>query len=307
MKKALLGTTALAVALGMASVALADADVDAHIDFNKYVNVDEIIYVEKALFIKAQPKLTPAGAAEAAAVANIGHNSNSFNWQTETSGSISFPSGNENIVLDAKITDAVHSNSGVISVNYDIGIMNNQGNLVSMGVTQSATAAADAQAETSQHNVDNNMREVGAWTYSNNTTDGMPNGALVFRSRRTATLENTVHSQTGITGLNQTSGVMNNQTNSVALAVGINSTVALSEAALGQKTSGNDVVAGDFFYSNTVTNAVRNNTGITHVNQASGNLNNQSSTIAFSATAGGVAGNTGGLNQATAGVIGQKF
>ncbi|MGE3934846.1 MAG: hypothetical protein AB7F67_16420 [Rhodospirillaceae bacterium] len=297
MKKALLGTTALAVALGFASVALADADVDAHIDFNKYVNVDEILYVEKALFIKAQPKLTPAGAAEAAAVANIGHNGNSFNTQSgESSVSLS---GDQRIILDAKITDAVHSNSGVISVNYDIGIMNNQGNLVSMGVTQSATAAADSQAETSQHNDGNRMIEQGAWGYSNNTTDGMPNGALVFRSRRTATLDNTVHSQTGITGLNQTSGVMNNQTNSVALAVGLNSTVALSEAALGQASSENSLIATDFSYANSVTNAVRNNTGITHVNQTSGNLNNQSSTIAFSATT--------GLNQATAGVTGQKF
>jgi len=298
MKKALLGTTALAVALGFASVALADADVDAHIDFNKFVNVDEHVYVEKALFIKAQPKLTPAGAAEAAAVANIGHNDNRFNWDA-TGSSAPSVSGNSGIILDAKITDAVHSNSGVISVNYDIGIMNNQGNLVSMGVTQSATAAADSQAETSQHNDGNGMTERGAWAYSNNTTDGMPNGALVFRSRRTATLENTVHSQTGITGLNQTSGVMNNQTNSVALAVGLSSTVALSEAALGQAASENTVDVGSFLYANTVTNAVRNNTGITHVNQAAGNLNNQSSTIAFSATT--------GLNQATGGVIGQKF
>lgn len=297
MKKALLSTTALAVALGFASVALADADVDAHIDFNKFVNVDEHVYVEKALFIKATPKLTPAGAAEAAAVANIGHNGNYFNTPTSESGAS--VSGDQRIILDAKITDAVHSNSGVISVNYDIGIMNNQGNLVSMGVTQSATAAADAQAETSQHNNGNAMTEQGAWGYSNNTTDGMPNGALVFRSRRTATLENTVHSQTGITGLNQTSGVMNNQTNSVALAVGLSSTVALSEAALGQAASDNEVRASEFSYANTVTNAVRNNTGITHVNQASGNLNNQSSTIAFSATT--------GLNQATAGVTGQKF
>lgn len=301
MKKALLGTTALAVALGFASVALADANVDAHIDFNKFVNVDETLYVEKALFIKATPKLTPAGAAEAAAVANIGHNGNYFNtpYSGSESASVSALSGDQRIILDAKITDAVHSNSGVISVNYDIGIMNNQGNLVSMGVTQSASAAADSQAETSQHNDGNAMTEQGAWGYSNNTTDGMPNGALVFRSRRTATLNNTVHSQTGITGLNQTSGVMNNQTNSVALAVGLSSTVALSEAALGQATSENDVRASEFSYANTVTNAVRNNTGITHVNQASGNLNNQSSTIAFSATT--------GLNQATAGVTGQKF
>lgn len=302
MKKALLGTTALAVATAMslASGALAGtADVDAHIDWNKYVNVDENVYVEKALFIKAQPKLTPAGAAEASAVAGVGHNSGSFNWSTDASTGGSIPSGDEKIILDAKITDAVHSNSGVISVNYDIGLMNNQGNLVSMGVTQSATAAADSQAETEQDNTSNRLHEQGSWFYSNVTTDGMPNGALVFKSRRTATLENTVHDETGVTGLNQTSGVMNNQTNSLALAVGLNSTVALSEAALGQATSDNQVQVGQFRYDDTVTNAVRNNTGIVHVNQASGNLNNQSSTIAFSATS--------GLNQATGGVIGQKF
>ncbi|MGE0746943.1 MAG: hypothetical protein AB7K86_16925 [Rhodospirillales bacterium] len=293
MKNVLLGTTALAMVLGLAGVARANADVDAHIDFNKYVNVDEILYVEKALFIKAQPKLTPAGAAEAAAVANIGHKGNGYNNRARSRGT------NDGIVLDAKITDAVLGNSGVISVNYDIGIMNNQGNLVSMGVTQSATAAADSQAETAQHNNGNEAADFGTWGYSDNTTDGMPNGALVFRSRRTATLDNTVHSQTGITGLNQTSGVMNNQTNSVALAVGLNSTVALSEAALGQASSENRVDVGAFSYADTVTNAVRNNTGITHVNQASGTLNNQSSTIAFSATT--------GLNQATAGVTGQKF
>jgi hypothetical protein len=304
MKKALLGTTALAVAMSLASVALASDDhgwtnVDADIDWNKTVNVDENLYIEKALFIKVQPKLTPAGMAEAAALATVGHKEGNFNWVTSSSGSSLSLSGDEKIILDAKITDAIHTNSGVISVNYDIGLMNNQGNLVSMGVTSSATAAADSQAETEQYNIASKLYEQGSQGYTGNTSDGMVNGALVFRSRRTATLENTVRDQTGITGVNQTSGVMNNQTNSVALAVGLGSTVALSEAALGQTTSGNDVYATDFRYDNTVTNAVRNNTGITHVNQTSGNLNNQSSTIAFSATV--------GTNQATAGVIGQKF
>lgn len=311
MKKALLGTTALMLALGMGTIARADSshgwtNVDADINWTKDVQVQEYISREKAIFIRATPVLTPAGAAEASALATVGHKEVEFNIRHHhnngSSGSSSGAgysgsySGDEKITAEAKINNAIHNNSGVISVNQDIGLMNNQGNLVSFGVTSSVTAAADSQAETEQYNQDSKTNERGAWRYTDNTTDGLPNGTLSFSSKRTATLVDTIYAQTGITGVNETSGVANNQTNSLALAVGLSSSVALSEAALGQTTSGNDVKVADFSYGSSVSNAVNTNRGITHVNQSAGNLNNQSSTIAFSATA--------GTNQATAGVVG---
>jgi len=297
MKKALLGTTALVMGLGLLNGAalaqvVGNADVKAVIAFDKTVNVVENIGREKAVFLNASPMIMPVGAAEAAAIAVVGHSS-AFYSATGATGSTS-------VRLDLNLVNAIYNNSGVVGVNQDMGSMNNQGNLVSFGSTNSETALADSQAETEQYNVNSVVNEQGSTTTANaSTTDGKAPGGVVFRSRRTTTLQDAVYQQTGITGVNQTSGTANNQTNSISLAVGLNGTAALSEAALGQTTASNIVQSTAMQHTALVTNAVNNNQGMTHVNQTSGNLNSQSSTIAWSGTV--------GSNQAAPGVLGNRF
>jgi hypothetical protein len=82
---------------------------------------------------------------------------------------------------------------------------------------------------------------------------------------------------------------MNNQINAVALAVGVNAAVALSEADLGQLNSSVEVNETNTTRAEDITGSVVGNTGITQVNQSNGNLNNQASVVSVSALTSSVA------------------
>ena len=88
----------------------------------------------------------------------------------------------------------------------------------------------------------------------------------------------------GLIGINQNAGNMNNQTSSVALALGVGAQVALSESALGQVNSGNKVYEVGTMKTDLIENSLNYNLGTVQVNQSSGNMNNQGSSIAISAT-----------------------
>jgi uncharacterized membrane protein YdcZ (DUF606 family) len=82
-------------------------------------------------------------------------------------------------------------------------------------------------------------------------------------------------------GVNQNAGNMNNQLNALAMAVGLGSKWALSEAALGQSNIGNTIVALNTVKSDTITGSVNDNTGVIGVNQTVGNMNNQASVVSM--------------------------
>lgn len=273
MKNSLVATTAAFFVAGLAHGAVAQnlggATVVAEIDWAKTVSVVERIAVEKALFVAARPSFTlDRNASEGFLSAAVGNARGSFNAGVE---------GDQGNSHEALIASAVHDNAGLINVNADSGVMNNQGNMLALGETESAMAAADAQADVAQRNAGNDLTDVGSAFYDDQ-------GALAFRVRRTATLTNAVYGETGITALNQASGVMDNQTNAMtmAAALGVGGVTALSEAALGQTTQGNNGLASNVRYEDRASAAVHGNAGVTQVNQTSGNLNNQASTIAFS-------------------------
>jgi hypothetical protein len=102
-----------------------------------------------------------------------------------------------------------------------------------------------------------------------------------FFASSTSTL--TVGSASGIVNVNQASGSMNNQANAVSVAVGVGSDagVALSEADLGQVNSYN--YAGAAFYASNATISGVGGSGIINVNQSSGHMNNQSNVVSVAA------------------------
>jgi len=241
--------------------------VAADINWTKTVNVVERIAVEKALFIKARPNdLLARNAVEGFVFASSGHTRNTYIGEGDAGSS-----------HESRIADAIHDNAGLINVNVDSGAMNNQGNLVALGETDRPAAVADSQVEAAQHIAVNVLTVIGGAQFDDS-------GALVFQVRRTSILTDAVHSQTGATGLNQTSGRMNSQTNALSLstALGIPGVAALSESALGQSSRDNRAEVSGVRYEDVVTGAVHTNSGVTQVNQSSGSLNTQASAVAFS-------------------------
>jgi hypothetical protein len=134
----------------------------------------------------------------------------------------------------------------------------------------------DAQSWVDQRNLGNTVK-----SESQDYLDGT--------ASKTATMKSTVGADSasahvGLIGVNQNAGNMNNQTSSVALALGVGAQVALSESALGQVNSGNKVYEVGTMKTDLIENSLNYNLGTVQVNQSSGNMNNQGSSIAISAT-----------------------
>jgi len=144
--------------------------------------------------------------------------------------------------------------------------MNNQANAVSVAVdpdsqsTSRTGSFAESQAASDQKSTNN---KIGSSSSISQSFLGTVSGS-------------------GIIGVNQASGHMNNQANAVSVAVGVGPAgIALSEADLGQVNSWNRA------YSSGSTSIASigsvSSSGITGVNQSSGNMNNQSNVVSVAA------------------------
>lgn len=269
----LAGVSAVALAIA-AGPAAADVTVVATLDKFKDIDIVETVLKDKAIFIHVAPMLTPDGAAEAEAVVNA-ENIAILNTPPSEGQAL-------NNDFDATIDGSILQNSGITGVNQDVGNYVNQGNVVAFGLTDSATAAADAQAWTEQDNANNALIQVEEDTFVDDQPGKPP--VEVVDEGRTATINASINENTGITGVNQNAGDANNQHNSVSLTVGLGSIAALSESALGQDNAGNSLLEVNTARFNALTDSVNANSGITAVNQTTGNFNNQASVVSFSAT-----------------------
>lgn len=246
------GIALAAVGLG-AGGASADVFVFADIFKEKDKFVFEQIDKFKFVDIFVEVFLDAERAAEAEAIAN---QDNTFNFVDE----------GENETTD-DISNSVNSNEGVTSVNQSAGDMNNQGTAISFAeaLDGSSFAFADAQASAQQINQFNEVIS----------------GPDEFR---TASIAGSINENTGVTAVNQATGVLGNQLNAVAVAVAGDFGVALSEADLGQFSNDNFVEQFEFAdYTATITSSVNNNSGVTAVNQSAGNMANQANVVAVSA------------------------
>jgi hypothetical protein len=153
----------------------------------------------------------------------------------------------------------------------------------------------------------------------NQATDD--NFMIEHETLRTDTITNAVNNNTGLTILNQASGDLNNQGSSASGAANGNTggfTYSEAQAGAEQKSSDNKLIEKDLvFYPERqlgmdmtpppiagkqalITNAIKNNLGVVHVNQAVGNMNNQANTLALATSFG-----NGGIVLTDA-VLGQK-
>jgi hypothetical protein len=284
MRRTLLAGAAVVLGLSAQS-AWADVDVLATIDKDKDVLVFEYILKVKYAVIQVDVDVTPDKAAESLALVNQTNKDNEAceNCAEKRDELINSVGG-------------VAGNSGIVTLNQAAGNMNNQGNNLAVAVDfdrgvpgtpppeeQPPQAGdygfAEAQASTDQRN-----GSLDVFPDFSNTVDTIN---LFFRD---ALIENSINNNAGIVMVNQAPGNINNQANNIAFALSFAevSGVALSEADLGQVTINNVVLESNDGFdppiginkSANVVGSMSNNVGIVAVNQAAGNLSNQSNTMA---------------------------
>lgn len=273
MRKLLLAGTALAAACTLSSTnAWADVDAEATITKTKDIFVEESISVVKDVDLFAEVEREVNKAAESLAIVNQTNNDNEACSNCDEKQDF--------------ITDSFSGNSGILTYNQAAGNMNNQGNVVSTSVDFEGEVPdpppppppppngeepagpggfAEAQSHADQDNNDNLVDTVN----------------LLFRD---AHMTGSVNDNSGVAFVNQSSGNMNNQANSLALAVSLEvEGVALSEADLGQLNTNNfngesrrtaDSPVG-INKTALMDGSVNGNQGIIGVNQSAGNLANQ--------------------------------
>lgn len=258
----------VAIALGTAATpALADVFVKAEVWKDKDVTVTETININKHVDIYVHFDKVLDASAEALAIVNV---SNVGNY-VGSAGAV-FDYG---LDLNASISGSVLDNTGIVHFNQDVGNMVNQGNVLSLSsIGDGATAFTDSQAAVDQYNAGNTV------IWEEYLEPDANNG---FVPDKVASISGSINGNSGIVGVNQNAGNMNNQTNAVALSVGFGATLALSEALLGQENTGNFIHEVETVKVDTIEGSISGNSGIVSVNQSTGNLNNQGSVVAFSA------------------------
>jgi len=284
---------------GMAAPALADVTAIADISKTETITVNESITITKLATITVvlggglvsgpestlqnTPLLLP-GAAEANALANV---TDTFNV-TGPDFLVGTTGNARNDKATSDIDTSVNSNQGIVQLNQDSGNNSNQGNNVALAFTAVQKSFADAEAGASQDNEHNFASSRGTTSLPFTTSPPPDPASLPASDFNTISIINgSINSNLGIVGVNQNSGNMNNQTNEVAIAIGVNPLLALGEASLGQENTHNFVKAANSVRSDQMTGSVDSNHGIVNVNQSAGNMNNQATTFAIAAAING--------------------
>jgi hypothetical protein len=302
MKKTLLATAGSALALALLAYSMpASADVDVTVTVNKTkdITVTEFITIFKTVLIDVTADVTYRAAAEADAIVNQTNEDNTVTHTVIQLGND--PETGEPITEDqitnfgirrtASIEDSILNNTGIVNVNQDVGNMNNQGNQVALAVATPANTGnnnfkkvlLNSQSEAEQINQNNQVFESEQPDPETDFFTG-PNN-------ESSSISGSINDNVGVVNVNQSSGNMNNQANSEALAVAIDlAGVALSEAALGQVNVNNNggesqsagVVEAGVTKLASITDSVNGNTGVGGVNQAAGNMANQANIFSLS-------------------------
>jgi hypothetical protein len=273
---------------------MADVFVVATIDKTETISVSESLAKTKLAVINVVFNRSDlVGAAQANAVANVTNTGNTVSFALgnatflgsalgSTLGGIAtnFFNGLDGastamlIFKSASITDSINGNQGIVGVNQDVGNMANQANIVAFATdvtSPTGSTFANSQADISQDNQNNFV-----WHVESPFTGSGPPTNL------SATIDGSINDNIGVVGVNQNAGNMNNQTNSLALAVGPDAVYALAEANLGQENAHNIVMELNTGKADTITGSINGNTGIVQVNQSVGNMNNQASAFSIS-------------------------
>jgi len=303
MKKYLLASAALIAGAGFAFPAAADIDVSAMVHYDKTVTITETLTKTKRVFLDVIITRTGRTAAEANAIENQrigdGPNPNDPNDQLEGSNTATYvgtgvlcPScvgqpGRPNADFSAEVTGSINNNTGVTQYNQDVGWGSNQGNVLSAALGRNADFV-EANNSAAQYNQGNTITETGRIVDPQAT---LPRVALI----RQALMVGSVNHNTGLTQVNQNAGIFNNQLNSVALALGFRTglAVALAESDLGQWNTGQKTTEFRTSRVAGMSDSVSDNVGVVMGNQAAGHMANQANKMALSASVQWNAGSNG--------------
>jgi hypothetical protein len=286
MKKQLLASAAMLLgAVGFAAPSVADVDVTGTWTKTLDITITETITKTKTVTITVDsPLLEGFTGAQAVAVHNQRIQGNTLDWRNTDALSAtdlfniakvpdiaSFIGGAPPANLPAHINAIIRNgsfsdNAGVVMWNQDVGNNVNQANALTVAVVQNA-AFAEATNGNAQHITDNSAVVIGFFPFGT----------------RAASIQGSVNDNTGVVMLNQNAGYASNQYNSATLALGLNgAAVAMADADLGQWNQRNLSIDLSTVRLGTIADSINGNTGITMVNQNTGNYNNQATMISFS-------------------------
>jgi len=275
MRKQLLASAALLLgAVAFSAPSSADVFVLATATLDKDTTVTENLRIVKNVTIVVDADFTGRSGAESVSIINQANNNNVITL-------ISGDAGNNlglRLYADllAQINGSVNQNVGITQVNQDVGSSNNQANSVNAAASVTQAFFTESMIEVEQYTVNNRTITDGTFTF---------NGTL-SHATKAAFINGSINENVGITQVNQNVGSASNQLNAIDLAVGANAAVALSEAALGQTNTGNHVDEIATVKVSSIVGSVNLNTGITMVNQNSGNMNQQGTVISFAGSFG---------------------
>jgi hypothetical protein len=285
MKKQLLASAAILLgAVGFATPSVADVFVTGTWTKDVDITVLETILKTKRVTITVTtPLLEAASAAQAVAVHNQRITNVQLDWRNTDAATAGDPfniskvpdiasplGGAPPVGLEAHLNAIIRNGSfsdnvGVVMWNQDVGNNVNQANVLTAAVVQNA-GFAEATNGAAQHITDNRSVVIGFFPFGT----------------RLSSIQGSVNDNAGVTMLNQNSGFASNQYNSATLAVGIQGVaVALADADLGQWNQRNVTIDLSTIRINQIIGSINGNTGITAVNQNSGNFNNQAFMLSF--------------------------
>lgn len=272
-KSLLLGSAAgsaglAALALG-AAPALAEVNVLATIDKNKDVFVTEFITLFNTVDLDVTVVSDPEKFAESDALIN---QSNFFN----------FACTNCDEKTDT-IQNSGNNNAGVLTINQAAGNLSNQGTAIALAVDVEIEVPPGGGVVDPR---DAGFAEAQAGAEQINAFNLIETQNILFRD---ALITGSLNGNTGVVAVNQATGNMANQANSIAVALSFAAEgVALSEADLGQFNTFNAVLEGNGPGSNvgvnktaSISGSINTNSGIVGVNQSAGNMSNQANVVSF--------------------------
>ena len=286
MKKHLLASAAMLLgAVGFATPSVADVVVTGTWTKDVDIAVLEVITKIKTVTITVRtPLLEAASAAQAVAVHNQRIQNVVLDWRNTDEATAADPFNQSKVPglgeaplggapparlqahLNAIIRNGSFSdNTGVVMWNQDVGNNVNQANVLTAAVVQNA-GFAEATNGNAQYITDSRAVVVGFFPFGT----------------RLSSIQGSVNDNAGVTMLNQNSGFASNQYNSATLAIGIQgAAVALADADLGQWNQRNTTIDLSTIRVSQIIGSINGNTGITAVNQNTGNFNNQAFMLSF--------------------------
>ena len=166
----------------------------------------------------------------------------------------------------ATLMGSAKGNQGIAALNNASGNLNNQSNTVAGTLTAGYGDLSLAHAV--------------AFAFQGNIINGYFSTAKIV----SAGIFGSANGNTGVAGVNNAAGSQNNQTNTVAIAAGLNVSIALSEATLAQANALGLVCVTGGLNSATIACSVNGNHGVVGVNNSAGAQNNQANVVAIAGT-----------------------